>query len=162
MIADSERREVARRLREVNPYRNQSYTVPYHRYTPASEYLSELAGTLGYSPKNDVNRLEFQNRLADLIEPSEPKVKCVAEVKIDGEQLEQLVHDAAVELTGIDRDAERTCRVESSHEVEGDGCYAYFEYELTCGHEMAWGYQLPPSYCPECGRKVLYDSDDYI
>ena len=44
-------------------------------------------------------------RIADLIEPSEPKVKCVAEVKIDGEQLEELVHDAAVELIGIDRDA---------------------------------------------------------
>ena len=69
MISDEERREVARRLREVNPYRNQSYTVPYHRYTPAVEYLSELAGALGYSPKNDVSRLEFQNRLADLIEP---------------------------------------------------------------------------------------------
>lgn len=60
------------------------------------------------------------------------------------------------------RDAERTCRVESSHEEESDGCYSYFEYELTCGHEMAWGDQLPPSYCPECGRRVLYDSDDYI
>ena len=57
---------------------------------------------------------------------------------------------------------ERTCRVESSHEVEGDGCYAYFEYELTCGHEIAWGDQLPPSYCPECGRRGLYDSNDYI
>ena len=105
MISDDERREVARRLREVNPYRNRSYTIPYHRYIPAVEYLSELAGALGYSPKNDVSRLEFQNRLADLIEPSEPKVKCVAEVKVDGEQLEKLVHDAAVELTGIDRDA---------------------------------------------------------
>ena len=69
MITDEERREVARRLREVNPYRNQSYTVPYNRYTPASEYLSELAGALGYSPENDVSRLEFQSRLADLIEP---------------------------------------------------------------------------------------------
>ena len=128
MIADSERREVARKLREVNPYRNQSYTIPYHRYTPAAEYLAELAGALGYSPKNDVSRLEFQSKLADLIEP-EP---------------------------------ERTCRVESSHEVEGDGCYAYFEYELSCGHEIAWGDQLPPIYCPECGRRVLYDSDDYI
>ena len=128
MIADTERREVARRLREVNPYRNQSYTIPYHRYTPAAEYLAELAGALGYSPKNDVSRLEFQSKLADLIEP-EP---------------------------------ERTCRVESSHEVEGDGCYAYFEYELSCGHEIAWGDQLPPIYCPECGRRVLYDSDDYI
>ena len=60
------------------------------------------------------------------------------------------------------RRAERTCRVESSHEVEGDGCYSYFKYELTCGHEIAWGDQLPPSYCPECGRRVLYDSNDYI
>ena len=69
MITDEERREVARRLREVNPYRNQSYTVPYNRYTPAAEYLSKLAGALGYSPENDVSRLEFQSRLADLIEP---------------------------------------------------------------------------------------------
>ena len=60
------------------------------------------------------------------------------------------------------RRAERTCHVESSHEEEGDGCYSYFEYELTCGHETAWGDQLPPSYCPECGRRVLYDSNDYI
>ena len=105
MISDEERREVARKLREVNPYRNQSYTIPYHRYIPAAEYLAELAGALGYSPKNDVSRLEFQHRLADLIEPGEPKVKCVAEVKVDGEQLEELVHDATVELTGIDRDA---------------------------------------------------------
>ena len=69
-ISDNERREVARKLREVNPYRNQSYTIPYHRYTPAAEYLAELAGALGYSPKNDVSRLEFQSKLADLIEPS--------------------------------------------------------------------------------------------
>ena len=69
MISDNERREVARKLREVNPYRNQSYTIPYHRYTPAVEYLAELAGALGYSPKNDVSRLEFQNRLANLIDP---------------------------------------------------------------------------------------------
>ena len=53
------------------------------------------------------------------------------------------------------RRAERTCRVESSHEVEGDGCYAYFEHELTCGHEIAWGDQLPPSYCPYCGCEVV-------
>ena len=71
MITDEERREIAAKLRKVNPYRNQSYTVPYNRYTPASEYLSELAGALGYSPENDVSRLEFQSRLADLIEPSE-------------------------------------------------------------------------------------------
>ena len=38
-------------------------------------------------------------------QPSEPKVRCVAEVKVDEERLEKLAHDAAVELTGIDRDA---------------------------------------------------------
>lgn len=37
--------------------------------------------------------------------PYEPKVRCVAEVKVDVEQLERLVHDAVVKLTGIDRDA---------------------------------------------------------
>ena len=78
MISNDERREVARRLREVNPYRNQSYTVPYNRYTPAAEYLAELAGALGYSPKNDVSRLGFQNHLADLIEP-EPERTCRVE-----------------------------------------------------------------------------------
>lgn len=38
-------------------------------------------------------------------QPSEPEVRCVAEVKVDGERLERLAHDAAAELTGIDRDA---------------------------------------------------------
>ena len=92
MATDDERREVARKLREVNPYRNQSYTVPYHRYTPAAEYLSELAGALGYSPKNDVSRLEFQSRLADLIEPDATS--------------EQTNHDeSSLSASPIDRDA---------------------------------------------------------
>ena len=69
MISDKERREIARKLREINPYRNYPSAIPYHRYIPAVEYLSELAGALGYSPRNDVTRLEFQNRLADLIDP---------------------------------------------------------------------------------------------
>ena len=33
------------------------------------------------------------------------KVKCVAEIKVDGERLEKLAHDAAAELTGVDREA---------------------------------------------------------
>lgn len=44
---------------------------------------------------------------ADGKAPSEPEVRCVAEVKVDGERLERLAHDAAVEVTGIDRDAPR-------------------------------------------------------
>lgn len=81
-ISDTERREVARRLREER-----------------GPSLMVLMGVLG------VGGAHLFDRLADLIEPSEPKVKCVAEVKVDGERLEKLVHDAAVELTGIDRDA---------------------------------------------------------
>ena len=76
------------------------------------------------------------------------------------DECEVAVLDSLADL--IEPEPERTCRVESSHEEEGDGCYSYFEYELTCGHEMAWEDQLPPSYCPECGRRVLYDSNDYI
>ena len=89
MATDDERREVARRLREHSGVR---------LFT--GEDVERLIGIelSGFRPKDADNSY---NRLADLIEPSEPKVKCVAEVKVDGEQLEKLVHDAAVELTGI-------------------------------------------------------------
>ena len=88
MINDNERREVARRLRKAIG-------------------LTEFAEALGFNwtDDSDWGWKDVSNLVADLIEPGEPKVKCVAEVKVDGEQLEQLVHDAAVELTGIDRDA---------------------------------------------------------
>lgn len=87
MITDDERREVAARLRNAIG-------------------LTEFAEALGFdwTDDSDWGWKDVSNLVADLIEPSEPKVKCMAEVKIDGEQLEKLVHDAAVELTGIDRD----------------------------------------------------------
>lgn len=112
MINDTERREVARRLREVNPYRNYSYTIPYHRYTPAAEYLAELAGALGYSPKNDVSRLEFQSRLADLIDP---------DTTTDTTK-------TAPDTTKCDRDA----LLELADEMDMDaGCHAYVDdYEV--------------------------------
>ena len=91
MIADSERRDVARRLR----YDAKGGALPY----------SDFFGAVAYDVGVEKEHTAVLNRLADLIEPSEPKVKCVAEVKVDGERLEQLVHDAAIELTGIDRDA---------------------------------------------------------
>ena len=65
---------------------------------------------------------EAAKRLADLIDPSEPKVKCVAEVKVDGEQLEKLAHDAAVELTGIDRDALMALADEMEEFAETENC----------------------------------------
>lgn len=53
------------------------------------------------------------------LEKVKSKVKCVAEVKIDGERLEELVHDAALELTGIDRDA----LLKLADELEEDACW---------------------------------------
>lgn len=88
MPTDDERRDVARRLRELPD----DSTYP--------DLIGAIADHDGYYAEADA-----ADRLADIIEPSEPKVKCVAEVKVDGERLEKLAHDAAVELTGIDRDA---------------------------------------------------------
>lgn len=98
MITDNERREVARRLRSF--------------VTDDSVYADVDACHVLYSIGlyyKDIDRIYFSGtdvaRLADLIEPGEPEIRCVAEVKVDGERLEKLAHDAAVELTGIDRDA---------------------------------------------------------
>lgn len=62
----------------------------------------------------------------------------------------------------IEPQPERTCEVESSHEHESDGCYSWFEYELSCGHQVKSDCQLPPNYCPECGKKVEYNARNYI
>lgn len=88
MISDEERREVAARLRKAIG-------------------LTEFAEVLGFNWTDDSDWVwkDVSNLVADLIEPGEQKVRCAAEVKVDGERLEELVHDAAVELTGIDRDA---------------------------------------------------------
>lgn len=91
MLTDDERRVVARRLREVMENRDDGFIDVVESAVFGDDLYHSSESTL--------------ERLADLIEPSEPKVKCVAEIKVDGERLEQLVHDAAVELTSIDRDA---------------------------------------------------------
>ena len=98
MPTDDERREVARRLRSFVTDDSMNATVD----------VSHVLYVLGLHYA-DVDRIYFCGydaaRLADLIEPSERKVRCVAEVKVDGERLEKLAYDAAVELTGVDRDA---------------------------------------------------------
>lgn len=96
MPTDDERREVARRMRESAGNGEVLRDV----------FLEEiLAGDTGLWFAEDIEIDTLLYHLADLIEPSEPKVRCVAEVKVDGERLEKLVNDAAVEVTGIDRDA---------------------------------------------------------
>ena len=99
-ISTEERREVARRLRGIKDTRDgcgHDLCCDLWSAVFDSDYrCTDLC---------DECEAAVLNSLADLIEPGEPRVKCVAEVKIDGEQLEELAHDAAVELTGIDRDA---------------------------------------------------------
>lgn len=96
MIADSERRDVARRLREYVDLPDD-----WWQETSAEFYVEKCV----FCNVDRHSEAELFSRLADLIEPSEPKVRCVAEVKVDGERLEKLVHDAVVEVAGIDRDA---------------------------------------------------------
>lgn len=91
MINDTERREVARRLREGMENRDDGFLDVVESAVFGDDLYHSSESTL--------------ERLADLIEPSEPKVKCVADVKVDGEQLEKLVHDAVVEYAGVDREA---------------------------------------------------------
>ena len=54
------------------------------------------------------------------------------------------------------------CEAVSSHEEECDQPVSWFKHELSCGHSASWGSQVPPSYCPECGRRVEYDASRYI
>lgn len=91
MPTDDERRRIAAKLRA-------NAGTGYIEVEPLCE-------AIGCDARRGSGEGTVWNRLADLIEPGEPEVRCVAEVKIDGERLEQLVHDAVAEVTGIDRDA---------------------------------------------------------
>lgn len=91
---DEERREVAENLRTM--------CCLGCRYT---EQFYELLNETVMREWDFHSFQDVADRLADLIEPGEPKAMCVAEVKVDGELLEKLAHDTAVELTGIDRAA---------------------------------------------------------
>ena len=91
MPTDDERREVARRLRELEHSDLQESLI--------CAYLDAL-GIKGYE-----DWIGIAHRLADLIEPGELKTACIAEVKIEGEKLDEAVNRAIAEYTGIDRDA---------------------------------------------------------
>lgn len=91
MITDEERREVAARMRELDHSDLQESLI--------CAYLDAL-GIKGYE-----DWIGIAHRLADLIEPGELKTTCIAEVKIEGEKLDEAVNRAIAEYTGIDRDA---------------------------------------------------------
>ena len=100
MITDGERRRIAENLRNSTP-------ITSYRQSQGGgwAHLRDMAVAVGFKPEDAPTAWWLAQRLADLIEPGEPKVICAAEVKIDGERLEKLAYDAAMELTGIDRDA---------------------------------------------------------
>ena len=97
MVDDSERREVARRLREAASY-YESMERDVDFYPVESALGLKPAGETAYT-------LESVRSLADLIDPDEMKTTCIAEVKIEGEKLDEVVNRAIAEYTGIDRDA---------------------------------------------------------
>jgi hypothetical protein len=92
MPTDKERREVARRLREMGEELGSSVLLWYH-----------IAKILGVRTATDGKTA--CDMLADLIDPGELKTTCIAEVKIEGEKLDEAVNRAIAEYTGIDRDA---------------------------------------------------------
>jgi|GEM_PF-4529701 hypothetical protein len=92
MVNDDERREVARRLREMGEELGSSALLWYH-----------IAKILGVRTATDGKTA--CDMLADLIDPGELKTTCIAEVKIEGEKLDEVVNRSIAEYTGIDRDA---------------------------------------------------------
>ena len=112
MANDYERREVAERLRGLNG--NVSHVRRVYEAEGLSIFCDDQAdyyqicdAVAGYLPAEHMHPCDYEElhaRLADLIEPSDA-AKCVAEVKVDGEKLEKLVHDAVAECAGVDREA---------------------------------------------------------
>ena len=98
MINNDEKRRIAESLRE-------SWKPTWH----GEKMLHRLTDAIGFDRSVSSGGKyryyrELSCRLADLIEPTET-AKCIAEVKIDGEELHECVNQAVREISGIDRDA---------------------------------------------------------
>ena len=112
MPTDEERRRVAERMRaSAGKYDFCASNIALDMGIVGSDYSE------GYNARHRLAWL----CLADLIEPGEPKVKCVAEVKIEGDKLDEAVHRAMAEYVGVDRDA----LLALADEMEADGTYCY-------------------------------------
>lgn len=92
MTTVEERREVARRLRELKN--------PYWHDSGSSEAYMDVMGVETYLRRNGLHY-----DLADLIDPGELKTACIIEVKIEGEKLYEVADRAVAEYTGINRGA---------------------------------------------------------
>lgn len=134
---NGERRDVARRLRELEVCEFDGEFID----------CGEVENALGLvSDDGAWYEAEGVTRLADLIEPSEPKVRCVAEAKFDGERLEQPAYDAAVE---------RTCHLIHEVEEEDDEFFDTVELHYYVCSECGRNNRPDACYCDSCGAKVV-------
>lgn len=94
MVTDDERRRMAERMRG-------GYDVVSDVH--GRFWLNGTLFGMDITARSEEQIRDGLSRLADLIEPSE-SVKCVAEIKVDGEKLERFIRDAVAELAGVDRE----------------------------------------------------------
>ena len=124
MPTDEERRRVAERMR-----------ASAGKYDFCASNIALDIGIVGsnYSEGYNARHRLAWLRLADLIEPGEPKVKCVAEVKIEGDKLDEAVHRAMAEYAGVDRDALLALADDIDKQTDG----SMFDAWLEDGHYIA-------------------------
>lgn len=73
--------------------------------------------------------------------------ECSCDEPTDEVTVYHLTPEQAVEAT-LGRG---TCKVEGSIDYGEFGCW---QYDLSCGCRILWPDSEPPTFCPECGRKV--------
>lgn len=53
-----------------------------------------------------------------------------------------------------------TCQISSVETFDDElGQLEGWEFHLTCGHSFKRPYNEPPSYCPECGARLVTDDE---
>ena len=90
--------------------------------------------------------------LDEAIDHARSKAECGGECAAEHAQLAEWLEELR-ELRG-----ERTCRVKASYDtsdVDSRGSNAEWYFAFTCGCELYWDEPEPPSYCPNCGAKVV-------
>lgn len=114
MVTDDERRRVAAALREYASFDCEDEGEE-ECLVDCTDWGERVLNLLGCGDTEG----ECYAALADLIDPGELKTTCIAEVKIEGEKLDEAVNRAIAEYTGIDRDA----LLALADELEEDACW---------------------------------------
>ena len=133
VVSDDERREVAQNMRDGVKSKTEFELLSLNGSSSAIRWLISY---VVFGDKKYHSGVDLMNRLADLIEPS------------------------------CDREAERTCR-DTDCDTESITCsecgeitrYTLFWVDVDGGKTVK-GHR--PRFCSNCGRRVLYDSNDYI